>query len=370
MKARFARLSTVLALAAAAACSSSNSSSPASTTGGTPSVAQPVPVSPAAGAKIPNLSQPVTLIVQNAVTTGGSSTYTFEVASDSAFAAKVFTKSGVAEDSGGQTGVVASTLPAGANYYWHVRAENGGTSGPFTAGRLLVIGPAISIDPPVPVAPLSGSTSNGWQPFTINNSSRVGAVGAMSYKFDVATDSAFTSILFSGTVSETGGTGGQTSYTPPAANPPPTTSLYWRATALDNAGHSSDPSAAVSFTWGAPRSTAADKATQEGLVLWTGAAPPGQPGHIVYGNFWNVEPLPSACGGTFLSPPIETLRVIDAIDRGLAPPAAIQFLSDHGYPTNGALWYPNLNVLGFVNEYMGIRPGSSNIWDLVLRNEC
>jgi len=369
MQVRFRRLSFLLMLAGAAGCSSNSGTSPSSSSG-TPSVAAPLPIAPGAGEKVANLSQPVTLIIRNAVTTGGANSYTFEVATDAGFASKVFSKGAVPEDPGGQTGVVLSTLPAGADYFWRARADNNGTAGPFSAGRKLTIGPAVVIDPPRPVTPIANATTNGWQPFTVANSGRIGAVGAISYKFDIAADSGFTNVLFSGTVAETGGTGGQTSYTPPATNPPAQTSLFWRATAIDSAGHASDPSAVVNFTWGSPRSIAADKAAQQGQILWPGAAPPGQPGHIEFGNFWNVEPLPSACGPSFISPPMETLRIIDAIDRGMTPPAAIQWVGDHGYPTNGALWYPSLNVVGFRYEYVALRPGTANVWDLVLRGEC
>src|SRR5262245_2241637 len=60
-------------------------------------------VSPAANLQIPYASQPVTLTVRNAASTGTAPlTYVFEVASDAAFANKVVTKS-VAEGTGGQT---------------------------------------------------------------------------------------------------------------------------------------------------------------------------------------------------------------------------------------------------------------------------
>ena len=61
----------------------------------TGSIAAPRPVSPASNSLINNQSQPVTLVVQNAVVTKpGDTSYTFEVATDSAFATRVQTKDG------------------------------------------------------------------------------------------------------------------------------------------------------------------------------------------------------------------------------------------------------------------------------------
>ena len=368
MKSHWTRLALVILLAASGACSSTSGSS--STTSGSPSVAAPLAISPAAAASVPNLSQPVTLIVRNAVATGTGNVYTFEVSTDAALGSKIFTKSGVAEDPGGQTGVVVAQLPAGADYFWRARADSGSTTGPYSAGRKLTIGPEKVIDPPRPASPLSGLTSNGWQPFVVGNSTRVGNVGAVSYKFEVSTNSTFTNIIVSGTVPETGGVNGQTSFNAPVTQgTPSTTSLFWRATAFDPTGVTSPPSDVVSFTWGPPKSVASDKAAQEGQVLWPGAVPPGTPGHVVYGGFWNVEPIIAFGGATFLNPPMETLRVIDCIDRGMDPQSAIDWVGSHGYDTGGALFYPSLSVVGFHYEYMGIRSGSSNIWDLVLRGE-
>src|SRR5260221_7842642 len=136
MKVRWTRLSLVILLAPCvmfAACSSTSGSS--STTSGSPSVTAPLAISPGAAASVPNLSQPVTLIVRNAVATGTGNVYTFEVSTDAAFGSKIYTKSGVAEDPGGQTGIVIDKLPAGADYFWRARADSGGTTGPYNANR-------------------------------------------------------------------------------------------------------------------------------------------------------------------------------------------------------------------------------------------
>src|SRR5690348_3836386 len=58
---------------------------------------RPQLVSPAAGATVANADQPATLVIKNGLSTGGTATYTFEVATDSAFNSKVYTKDGVAQ---------------------------------------------------------------------------------------------------------------------------------------------------------------------------------------------------------------------------------------------------------------------------------
>src|SRR5439155_13603876 len=109
---RHSLASCVLAAAAlAAGCESS--STPSMPTGSaaapgadnaTASIAAPRPLSPANNATVRNADQPVTLAVLNAITTASSAvTYTFEVASDAAFANRVQTFADVAEGAGSQT---------------------------------------------------------------------------------------------------------------------------------------------------------------------------------------------------------------------------------------------------------------------------
>src|SRR4030088_190775 len=56
----------------------------------------PMPIAPTANQQFKDADQPLTLTVGNAITTGSTAlTYTFEVASDAAFATTVFSKDGV-----------------------------------------------------------------------------------------------------------------------------------------------------------------------------------------------------------------------------------------------------------------------------------
>jgi hypothetical protein len=211
----------------------------------TGSVTVPQPVSPAANAAIRNADQPVTLVVGNAVATRGTNTYDFEVATDTGFATKVATKTGVAEGAAGRTSVALDRLAANADYYWHARAQAGGTAGPFTAARQFTIGPAITIDAPVPIAPVSGAQTAARPAFRVRNATRQGPAGAITYKFDIATAATFSPILVTATVPE----GVNETGFIPTSDLPINTPLVWRATAIDAANSvSSAPSATQGFT--------------------------------------------------------------------------------------------------------------------------
>jgi hypothetical protein len=242
--------SSFVVVVTAAACSknSNTPTQPATSTSTeasevTGSVTVPQAVSPAANASIRNADQPITLTVANAVSTRGANTYDFEVATDTGFANKVGTKTGIAEGPGGRTSVGLDRLPANADYYWHARAQAGGTAGPFTPARKFTVGPAITIDAPVPIAPLNGAQTAARPTFRVRNATRQGPSGTITYKFDVATSAAFSTILLTVTVPE--GVN-ETGFTP-ASDLPINTPLVWRATALDAANNVSSPASDAEF---------------------------------------------------------------------------------------------------------------------------
>ena len=344
----------LVVLAAAASCSTSN----AAVESLTASIVAPRPLSPANNVSIKNADQPVTLIVQNAISTRPGLTYTFEVATDAAFVSKVQTKDAVAEGTSGQTGVKLDALAPAKDYYWHARATGGGTTGLFGTVFKLTIGPAITIDAPVPIAPLSGTQTSTRPALRVTNAMRQGPAGAITYKFEVASASTFASIVASGTSVETVT---ETRFVP-ATDLPANVTFFWRATALDAAnGISSAPSAVQSFT--TVPSAAGLIAAQLGVVLWPGAQPPGATGQAVLGDFWNVETIVSFDGVPFLNPPVDAVRLFDLLDRGFDPQGAIDWMNSNGYPT-GAAWYPGPAVIGIPHEYMAYINGR---WDLVLR---
>jgi hypothetical protein len=354
----------------AAACGGGSPAQPSGTTGLTASITAPQPLQPSNSSQIPTAGQPVTLTVQNVITTrAGAVTYTFEVATDTTFSSKVQTKDGVVEGSGGQTSVKLDPLSPGRDYYWHAKATGGGTSGMFGPTYRFAIGAAVTLSAPVAVAPLNGAQTGPRPVVRVHNAARQGPAGPLTYRFEVAKDGAFTSIAASATVAE-GAT--DTSFVP-SSDLPIGVLLYWRATAIDAVnGVSSSPSAVQSFTTNPP-SQAESVAEQLGVPLWPGVQPPGAVGHATMGGNWQVQTLHHLPTDTFfLSPTPEMLRLFDLLDRGFDPDGAISWMNANGYPT-AAQWYPppEKAVIGLQYVYLAARDKVvvNGIWDLVLKFE-
>src|SRR3954471_14155937 len=101
MTSRSLRTVCVLLALSLGACQTSKSSNPTAPTVAGPipgvNITAPVLLEPAQGFKFKENEQPIRLVVQNATTNGQRAlTYTFEVASDSAFTNKVFGRSDIA----------------------------------------------------------------------------------------------------------------------------------------------------------------------------------------------------------------------------------------------------------------------------------
>lgn len=204
--------------------------------GGSNSLTVPKGAVPAMGASVKYVDQPITLTVQNAVTTGGGAlTYTFEVASDEAFNTKVAVKDNV---TGGttQTSVkLDAPLAGGKGYFWRARANDGSSTGPYSSAINFSVGSAIDLQAPQPESPAIGATIGGTRPtFTINNAGRSGPVGAIYYRFEVADNTGFNPLTSSATVPEQ--SGGMTSWTPDADLPTGKT-LYWHVRTTDPANN-------------------------------------------------------------------------------------------------------------------------------------
>jgi hypothetical protein len=366
------------ALIVAAGCSKSSPVSPTAATPATDgsltaSVTTPRPLTPTNSAVIANLAQPVTLTVLNAIVTKpGGTTYTFEVATDSAFTAKVQTKDGVAEGSSGQTSIKLDPLAAAKDYYWHARVTAAGTTGVFGAASKFTVGPAITINAPVPIAPINGAATGARPALRVTNATRTGPAGALSYRFEIARTSTFGSILVSATNSE--GVN-ETGYIP-TADLPSNTTLFWRVTAIDPANAiSSAASATQSFvtsltidltkvvylkgpdlsTWAQTgRITSVEQDGNAAVggpmciaftdpgwpdALWIYAGPNDPPGFGIYGNQWYFANI----GGTWYGGPGEWLY------RGAAACKAGQGTNtmgrDSGFGEPFTSWVPKVGEL-------------------------
>jgi hypothetical protein len=103
----------------------------------------PVLVSPASGALIGHLDQPIRLVVQNPAPTPPVSavTNTFDLAADAAFVNIVASKT-VPTAAMGPTGLVLDPLPPNPTYYWRVRATASSAIGATSATAMFRVGPA------------------------------------------------------------------------------------------------------------------------------------------------------------------------------------------------------------------------------------
>ena len=179
------------------------------------------------------------------------------------------------------------------------------------------------------------------------------------YTFEIASNSSFSPVAISGTVSEGSG---QTSFTP-ATDLTPGVTYYWRATAIDATDSLSSPPSTTQIFTAAARTRQEVLAAQLGVPLWPGVQPPGGTGQAMMGNGWDVQNMVSFSGVAFVSPQIDMLQLFDLIDRGFDPQGAIDWMHGNGYPTGGA-YFPSIAVIGFPYEYMALIGGQ---WALVRR---
>lgn len=215
-----------------AGCEAKKSSNPLS-----PSVAGPIPgveitppvlVSPSQGFKFKESEQPIKLVIKNATTNGVRPlTYLFEVASDNAFANKVFSRSGVPPGDG-QTTVQLDRLEIGRSYYWRARAEDGANTGTFATASFEIF-PKPAVNAPVPVSPANNEqVSTATPTIRARNATWVGPVGNLGYEFQVASDQGFTQLRAAAIVPEGAG---ETTFT--SSPLPGGGTFYWHVRASD-----------------------------------------------------------------------------------------------------------------------------------------
>ena len=127
------------------------------------------PASPAANASISWASQPITLSITNGVTSNGSPlTYTFQVATDSAFTSIAFTKASVAAGNG-TTSVTVDKLAGSKTYYWRAQANPASGTGPYSTTRAFVVGPEVTLGTPNLSSPVNGARAFSPVKLTINS---------------------------------------------------------------------------------------------------------------------------------------------------------------------------------------------------------
>jgi hypothetical protein len=207
-------------------------------------IGQPVPLDPKDGRTIEVANQPITLVLANAQTNGVRPlSYTFEVATDTGFASKVFVREGVTPGANGQTSLrLSDSLGTGRTYYWRALALDGANTGPYSGFAHFSIFTPIVIQKPVLLEPVNNVLLDRDVPvFRIANAPRSGPVGPLFYTIEVADSDNFTNRVAIWTIGEQAN---QTSLTAPSALAP-SKQYFWRAHATDggNSGPLSDTAA-------------------------------------------------------------------------------------------------------------------------------
>jgi hypothetical protein len=203
------------------------------------------PTSPAQNAALSYYSQPITLVVTPGVTaTGAPPTTVLEVATDSAFASVVTTQT-LPPAVNGQATATLNHLSAAMTYYWRVKTTAGDNPSILSATSSFSIGPQLVIQAPLPVEPLATTFPHKRPTFIVANAVRTGPPATVTYRFDIATDATFQTVVATGTAAEGSS---QTSFVL-NVDLVPGTSYVWRAQASDiGKGVTGAYSASQSFT--------------------------------------------------------------------------------------------------------------------------
>jgi len=232
--------STLILIATAAACGKETPAGPTTTPATTStasvedltvSLSIPQLVTPRADEQVRFADQPITLSVRNAASTGATPLYTFQVASDAAFANMVYARDGVAQGGGGVTNLAIDRLAGNKTYYWRARAVSGDQPGPFAKARALAIGPEVVLGTPSLSSPANGSPAFSPLTLTVTNIARSGPAGPIVYKVEVAGDATFNNVLFTTDAAEQDGP--VTSITATVNGLADNGTYYWRARATD-----------------------------------------------------------------------------------------------------------------------------------------
>jgi hypothetical protein len=232
---RLAPAPAIIAVLGVTACGVSKSANPLSPSVAGPipgvNITAPTPLQPAVAAQIAVDQQPVTLVVQNASTSGVRPlSYLFEVAADAAFSNKVFSRAGVTPGDGRTSLKLPDPLGTGRMYYWRAQAQDGANSGPYSDAANFGVFTPIVIQAPIPTAPVNNVIVTTTRPqFTFGNAPRSGPVAAISYVIEISTNDSFSAKVAAWTVGEQAN---QTGLTAPQ-DLSGSTQYFWHVRAFD-----------------------------------------------------------------------------------------------------------------------------------------
>lgn len=166
----------------------------------------PALASPNNGSTVAN-SQP-TLCVHNSTQTDCTQPirYHFQISTTSDFSSLVAENTAVTEGTGTSCWQVGTTLTGGQTYYWRARSGNGLLWSDWSVVRNFAVTNAPP-EAPTLASPLNGGTVSSIQPTLTCNNATDPDGSALTYHFQVATTSTFSSVVAeAGSVSEGGGT--------------------------------------------------------------------------------------------------------------------------------------------------------------------
>ncbi|HEY3093415.1 MAG TPA: hypothetical protein VGJ52_09975 [Vicinamibacterales bacterium] len=207
-----------------------------------------IPLSPPNDAQIGNSAQPgflvsITLIAKDSGTANGVAVDTFQVARDRDFTVAV---QAMTVPRGAEQTSVTTELLANTDYYWRVRAVAGETTSPYS-DTFHFRTAAAPFGPPSPVRPAPSSVQSGPLELSVNNVPHDERRGAWIDRFEVATDAAFRSVIFTKDAQEFVT---ERAAVVPDRPLPRGQTLFWHAQAFDGAGARSEFSETWTFTIG------------------------------------------------------------------------------------------------------------------------
>jgi hypothetical protein len=200
-------LFVALSITAGLACNkkqAANPLGPSDPTGGV-TINAPRPVLPETGVTVTQGNEPLTLVVENAVTNSPRAlTYTFEGSTESSFTGDVFRAAGIAAGAEGRTSVnVPATLPPGRTYYWRAQATDGVVTSAYSAVAHFTVAQRFRLDAPEPVSPGDGAAIDTREPaLRTRNAAQSGPPEPVDYRFEVAPSPDFATLSDSGIVAE------------------------------------------------------------------------------------------------------------------------------------------------------------------------
>lgn len=231
-------LSAFVAIVCLVGCEAAKSANPTapSVAGPIPGVniTAPLPLEPSAGSTLTFTGEPLTLLIENAGSSGARTLWLqLEVSTDVAFQQIVHQADQIALGPDGRTSYrLPAPLGAGYTYYWRSRAVDGANNGPYSSVASFAVVPPVVVNAPVATAP-SGNLNTNKPEFKVTNGAISGTSG-VGYRFEVSRSADFNQIVAVVTVP----VNGSGSTTMSLGELPYKTTYYWRVKASDGAKES------------------------------------------------------------------------------------------------------------------------------------